>query len=191
MSAVIGYAMAIRESMAAVERSRLAWAYVACFALLLGGCRSPSEESLDKVFGINAENVVLAKDQFQLRAEPTAFPFDRPLTLLGRKSSVCFVLRSGAIDVHNMDAMFDQALQGAHIQVHLSTSDGRSLDRPASAEVLYMKGKITGANELCACASIPLGHALPGKTHIESIAASSAEPVLVFGVYWKSRDKTD
>lgn len=181
--------MAICEPVDAFKRNRLKWACVTSFALLLCGCGSPSQESLDKIFGINSEDVVLAKDQVQLSTEPTSLQFDRPLMLLGRQNSVCFVVRSGAVDVHNMDAMFDQALQGTEIQVHLTTSDGRSLDRPATAEVLYPKGQIRGTNELDACASVPLGDALPGKTHIESISASSSEPMLVFGVYWKSSDE--
>ena len=181
--------MATREPVDAFERNRLKWACAISFALLLCGCSSPSQESIDKVFGINSENVVLAKDRVQLSAEPMSFQFDRPLMLLGRENSVCFVLRSGAVDVHNMDAMFDQALQGTEIQVHLTTSDGRSLGRPATSEVLYLKDEITGSNEVDACASVPLGDALPGKTRIESISASSSEPMLVFGVYWKSRDE--
>lgn len=181
--------MAICEPLDAFERNRLKWACATCFTLLLCGCSPPSEESLDKAFGINAETVVLAKDQVQLSTQPTSFQFDRPLTLLGRENSVCFVLRSGVIDIHSMDAMFDQALQGTEIQVHLTTSDGRSLDRQATGEVWNMKGEITGTNELYACASVPLGNALPGKTRVQTISASSSEPMLVFGVYWKSRDK--
>ncbi len=104
---------------------------------------------------------------------------------------MCFVVRSGAVDVHNMDAAFDEALQGTEIQVHLTTSDGRSIDRPAKSEVLTSHGEITGTDELNACASVPLGNALPGKTQVKSISASSSEPMAVFGVYWKSTDEAD
>ena len=182
--------MAMRKSKSSFGTKRLKLG-CAAFFFVLYGCSAPSEDSVNKVLGIHSESIVLAKEQVQLSAEPTPFQPDRPLTLLGRKSSVCFVLRSGSVDIHNMDAVFDEIMQGAEIRVHLTTSDGKSLDRPATGEVLASPGVITGASELNACASVPLGDASPGKTQIKSISASSSEPMVVFGAYWKSSDETD
>ena len=164
--------------------------FACCFAcFMLVGC-TPSEDSMDTLFGIEHNTVVLASSAVELSKTPVSFTPPTEAKVVGKETSVCVVLGGGIPIKSNeqFEREMQRLLNGATINASVTTSDGATHEFSCQGSGWAMVGRIVPSDEITARISPGCTkEALPVGSKIRSVSISSTVPVHALGVYWQSR----
>ena len=164
--------------------------FLACCFLCLGlaGC-IPSEDSLDWLFGIKHNAVVLTSSPMELSQPEVGFTPSVEAKVVGKESRVCVVLSSGAPGAPWKDNENEgqRLLNGAKLAATVTTSDGATHEFRCQGPSWARSGRIVPANEIAICLQPSCSkQASPIGSTVKRVAIFSTAPVHALGAYWDS-----
>jgi hypothetical protein len=109
----------------------------------LCGCER-IDQALDTLAGHDSQSVLLTKGPIGLGPQAVELTSHEPLKVLGADASVCIVLKGdvplGPQPV--VDRIFKENLNGAHLTVSITRTDGKTFDLPATDQAWRLHGLV-------------------------------------------------
>jgi|KBSMisStandDraft_5_1062788.scaffolds.fasta_scaffold41116_3 hypothetical protein len=166
--------------------------FLACCLIFIGlAACTPSEDSLESLFGIKHNVVVLASSALELSPAEVSFTPSTEAEAVGEESSVCAVL-AGGVSVKDSDNEVQRLLNGATLDATVTTSDGATHEFKCQSSRWALSGRVVPSNEIAACVQPSCSRqAIPIGSKVRSIAISSTAPVHALGIYWASSSASD
>ena len=160
--------------------------FACCLACLgLVSC-VPSGDTMETLFGIEHNTVILASSAIELSPTPLGFVPSTEAKVVGKEYGVCVVLAGGR-DPKNIEEEAQRFLKGAQISATVTTNDGAVHEFSCMSYGWAKTGRIVPSDEIRACVQPGCTkQGLPVGTEIRSVSISSTAPVHALGAYWNS-----
>lgn len=148
---------------------------------------------LDTMGGIETTTVVLVDKPIIVTPLGLTLTNNKEIKVIGVYSVVCLVLENNIQSASRdmMDNQFQHYMQGATVNVTVTTNTNESFALPNLGQSWDMYGKIFEKNELSACFSNSCDGQPSVGSEITEIAINSFSPLPIKGIYWESTNRFD